>query len=125
MVLVVPSLLGPIRVPCMRSATFLGMSVDAVGYYRIRFVANNLSVVSDAFRTTWSPASNLHIMNDVSAGSYLTPLSVARRFGLTVVVSDYYGNIVLSHRPSVNISLVEDASPAVALLDRVIGRRHT
>ena len=64
-------------------------------------------------------------MNDVSAGSYLTPLSVARRFGLTVVVSDYYGNIVLSHRPSVNISLVEDASPAVALLDRVIGRRHT
>ncbi|MFN9900446.1 MAG: hypothetical protein ACK55Z_16990, partial [bacterium] len=75
--------------------------------------------------TTWAQASNLHIMNDSSDGGYLATLSVSRHFGLTALVADYYGNIVLSHHPSVNISLVEDLDPSFSLTDRVIGAVHT
>ena len=51
-----------------------GMTVDAVGDYRIRFISNRFSVMSEAFHTTWSPSSNLHIIRDDSSNGYLKPL---------------------------------------------------
>lgn len=120
----IPSLMGNVRVPSIHSAMHEHMTIDAVGDYTVRFSANNFSIISEALHTSWSASSNLHILKDVSPRGYLTTLPVSRRFGLTAFVSDHYGNIVLSHHPSINISLVEDEPPLEfpeSLIDRVKG----
>ena len=71
---VTPNLLGTDEINAIPMAVHEGMTVDAVGDYRIRFISNRFSVMSEAFHTTWSPSSNLHIIRDDSSNGYLKPL---------------------------------------------------